>query len=62
MQRKAGKVPQVIEGDGVQVGTLRGQRGANRAWSGKYLSLWLPVPVISFILSQRVKFLSNQSW
>ena len=29
-QRKAGKVPQVIEGGGIQVGTVRGQGGANR--------------------------------
>ena len=30
-RRKGGKVPQVMEGGGVQVGTLKGQGGANRA-------------------------------
>ena len=34
-QRKAGKIQQVIDGGGVQLGTSRGQGGANRARSEK---------------------------
>ena len=44
-QRKAGKVQQVIDGGGVQVGTWRGQGGANRARSDKKSKSILRVPV-----------------